>query len=95
MVLGFVLALFTSKILHGRTVYRTIFLLPILVPGIVVGAIWKLMYNADFGVINGLRVSSASGRGLARRALARARLCHRREHLALDPVLLPTAPRRH
>ena len=54
MVLGFALALFTSKILHGRTVYRTIFLLPILVPGIVVGAIWKLMYNADFGVINGL-----------------------------------------
>ena len=54
MVLGFALALFTSKILHARTVYRTVFLLPILVPGIVVGAIWKLMYNADFGVINSL-----------------------------------------
>lgn len=52
IVLGFALALFTSKILHGRAAYRTIFLLPILVPGIVVGAIWKLMYNADFGVIN-------------------------------------------
>jgi len=29
-----------------------VFILPILVPGIVVGAIWKLMYNFDFGVLN-------------------------------------------
>ena len=27
-------------------------MLPILVPGIVIGAIWKLMYNFDFGVLN-------------------------------------------
>ncbi|HEX2885193.1 sugar ABC transporter permease [Vineibacter terrae] len=54
MVLGFALALFTSKLARGQTVYRTIFLLPILVPGIVIGAIWKLMYNVDFGVINQL-----------------------------------------
>ena len=52
MVLGFFLALFTSKTLRGQIVYRTLFLLPILVPGIVIGAIWKLMYNVDFGVIN-------------------------------------------
>lgn len=52
MVIGFFLALFTSRILRGRVVYRTIFLLPILIPGIVIGAIWKLMYNFDFGIIN-------------------------------------------
>ena len=52
MVLGFALALMTTRILRGRVAYRTIFLLPILVPGIVIGAIWKLMYNLDFGVIN-------------------------------------------
>ncbi len=57
MLLGFLLALFTSKVAHGQTVYRTIFLLPILVPGIVIGAIWKLMYNVDFGVINQLGAS--------------------------------------
>jgi multiple sugar transport system permease protein len=34
--------------------YRTVFILPILVPGIVIGAIWKLMYNFDFGVLNQL-----------------------------------------
>ncbi len=54
MVLGFFLALASSKVSRGRVVYRAIFILPILVPGIVIGAIWKLMYNYDFGVINQL-----------------------------------------
>jgi multiple sugar transport system permease protein len=52
MVLGFGLALLTSAVVCGKLVYRTIFLLPILIPGIVIGAIWKLMYSFDFGVIN-------------------------------------------
>ena len=52
MVLGFFLALMTTRIARGRVAYRTVFILPILVPGIVVGAIWKLMYNFDFGVLN-------------------------------------------
>ena len=52
MVLGFALALMTTKVARGRVVYRTVFILPILVPGIVIGAIWKLMYNFDFGVLN-------------------------------------------
>jgi len=54
MVLGFVLALWVSRSGRGQVAYRTIFLLPILLPGIVIGAIWKLMYNADFGVVNRL-----------------------------------------
>jgi multiple sugar transport system permease protein len=33
---------------------QMVFLLPILMPGIVIGAIWKLMYDSDFGVINQL-----------------------------------------
>jgi multiple sugar transport system permease protein len=52
MVLGFMLAVLVSRAMAGRGVYRTIFLLPILIPGIVIGAIWKLMYNPDFGIIN-------------------------------------------
>ncbi|MGZ8255495.1 MAG: carbohydrate ABC transporter permease [Burkholderiaceae bacterium] len=54
MVLGFFLAVFVSRVVAGRVVYRTVFLLPILLPGIVIGAIWKLMYNPDFGIINQL-----------------------------------------
>lgn len=57
MVLGFALALLTSSIIHGRVFYRTIFLLPILVPGIIIGAIWKLMYSFDFGVLNAIAVA--------------------------------------
>jgi multiple sugar transport system permease protein len=52
MVIGFFLAWFVTRVVAGRIVYRTVFLLPILIPGIVIGAIWKLMYNPDFGVIN-------------------------------------------
>ena len=54
MLIGFFLALFVSRAVKGRVLYRTIFLLPILIPGIVIGAIWKLMYNPEFGVINQL-----------------------------------------
>ena len=52
MILGFALAVMTTKVTRARVLYRTVFLLPILVPGIVIGAIWKLMYNFDFGVVN-------------------------------------------
>ncbi len=52
MILGFWLALLTQRVTRGQLVYRTIFLLPILVPGIIIGAIWKLMYSFDFGVVN-------------------------------------------
>jgi multiple sugar transport system permease protein len=50
--LGFVLAWAVSRVRRGRVVYRTIFVLPILVPGILIGAIWKLMLNYDFGLAN-------------------------------------------
>lgn len=54
MLIGFVLALLTTRVVHGRVFYRTVFILPILVPGIIIGAIWKLMYSYDFGVLNTL-----------------------------------------
>src|ERR687891_685915 len=52
MVLGFGLALLVSRLARGRTAFLAIFLLPILIPAIVIGAIWKLMYNYDFGLFN-------------------------------------------
>ncbi|UDF32535.1 UNVERIFIED_ORG: sugar ABC transporter permease (plasmid) [Roseateles sp. XES5] len=52
MVLGFAMALLCTKIVRGRVLYRAIFILPILIPGIVIGAIWKLMLNFDFGLAN-------------------------------------------
>jgi multiple sugar transport system permease protein len=52
MLLGFVLALLCVRVTSGRVLYRTIFILPILIPGIVVGAMWKLLLNFDFGLAN-------------------------------------------
>ncbi|MDW4497203.1 sugar ABC transporter permease [Sulfitobacter sp. D35] len=52
MVLGFWLALMTTRVTRLRVFYRAVFILPILVPGIIIGAIWKLMYSFDFGVVN-------------------------------------------
>ncbi len=52
MVLGFVLALWVSRVGRGRVFYQTMLMLPILLPGIVIGAIWKLIYNPEFGIIN-------------------------------------------
>lgn len=52
MLLGFMLAYLVSRIHRGRVLYRAIFILPILIPGIVIGAIWKLMMNYDFGLLN-------------------------------------------
>lgn len=52
MALGLGLALLTTQVTRGRLLYRTIFILPILVPGIIIGAIWKLLYSFDFGVFN-------------------------------------------
>jgi len=54
MVLGFALALLVSKVSRARVLYRAVFILPILIPGIVIGAIWKLMFNYDFGLANKL-----------------------------------------
>jgi multiple sugar transport system permease protein len=54
MFFGFTLAMLCCRITKGRIIYRTIFILPILIPGIVVGAIWKLLLNFDFGMVNQL-----------------------------------------
>ena len=53
VALGFLLAWAVSRIARGRVLYRTIFILPILVPGILIGAVWKLMLNYDFSLVNG------------------------------------------
>jgi multiple sugar transport system permease protein len=52
MVIGLLLAVLVSRIDRGRVFFRAVFILPILIPGIVIGAIWKLMLNFDFGLVN-------------------------------------------
>ncbi|WP_322990929.1 sugar ABC transporter permease [Hoeflea sp.] len=52
VTIGLMLALACSRVGHRSRIYRTLFLLPILIPGIIIGAIWRLMYNYQFGVVN-------------------------------------------
>ncbi|MCG8346328.1 MAG: sugar ABC transporter permease [Chloroflexales bacterium] len=52
MILGFALALLVSGLSAGKGLVRTIMVLPILVPAVTIGSIWKLMYNFEFGIFN-------------------------------------------
>lgn len=52
MVLGFALAVVVSSVPRGKGLTRTLMILPILVPPVAIGSMWKLMYNYDFGIFN-------------------------------------------
>jgi multiple sugar transport system permease protein len=51
-VLGLGLALLVGHLNRGKGLIRTVVILPILVPPVAIGSMWKLMYNYDFGIIN-------------------------------------------
>jgi multiple sugar transport system permease protein len=54
VTLGLALAVLCHGIGRTSRPFRTIIILPVLIPGIIIGAIWKLMYNYQFGIINQL-----------------------------------------
>lgn len=52
MLLGLGLALLLEKPLFGATVFRTIFVLPLMIAPVVVGLIWRYLLDARNGVVN-------------------------------------------
>jgi multiple sugar transport system permease protein len=52
-VLGFALALLVDSLPRGRGFFRAGLLAPMLLPPVVVAVIWRLIYNPQFGVLNG------------------------------------------
>jgi len=52
--IGFGVALILNGQLIGRGIWRGMFLLPWLVPSVVVSFLWMWIFNANYGVINGL-----------------------------------------
>ena len=52
-LLGLGLAVLLDRPLRGRAVFRAILLIPMMLPPVVVGVVWRLMLNPDFGAING------------------------------------------
>ncbi len=51
--LGLALALLANREFRGRRVLRSILLIPMLLPPVVVAVIWRLILNPEFGVLNG------------------------------------------
>jgi len=54
MLAGLALALLVGRMTRGKGLLRTIMIVPILVPPVAIGSMFKLMYNHDFGVFNQL-----------------------------------------
>lgn len=52
MILGIALAVLAASVRRGKSVIRTVTILPILVSSVAIGAMWRLMYSYDFGLFN-------------------------------------------
>ncbi|HEV2915177.1 MAG TPA: sugar ABC transporter permease [Pyrinomonadaceae bacterium] len=52
-VLGLGLALLLNREMRGRSLFRASLLVPLMLPPVVVGVVWRLMLNPNFGAING------------------------------------------
>lgn len=63
--LGLALAVLLNSRLRGRNIFRAALLVPMMLPPVVVGVVWRLMLNPNFGAING----TLNGAGLNTTAL--------------------------
>jgi len=52
-LLGLGLALLLNNQIRGRSFFRVSLLVPMMLPSVVVGVVWRLMLNPNFGAING------------------------------------------
>ncbi|MBC8170014.1 MAG: sugar ABC transporter permease [Anaerolineae bacterium] len=53
LVLGFAVALILNSAIKGRGIMRGMFLLPWLLPSVIVSFLWMWIFNANYGVLNG------------------------------------------
>lgn len=64
MVLGFCIALFLNRKFRGNKIVRVVLLLPMMLSPTIVALMWKLVLNADRGILNYV-LSAVFGRGAA------------------------------
>ncbi len=50
--LALLLALLVNREIRGDRIYRTVFFLPPVLSGIVVGLVWKWIYDGNYGILN-------------------------------------------
>lgn len=51
---GLGLAVLMNQALRARSFFRAMLLVPMMLPPVVVGVVWRLMLNSNFGAINGM-----------------------------------------
>lgn len=54
MVVGFFTALLLNQPIRGRSLYRVIYYLPSIIPGIAASIVWLYLFQPEFGVVNWL-----------------------------------------
>ena len=54
MIVGFVIALLLNQNIRGQSVYRILYYLPSVIPGIASALLWLWLFNPEFGIINWL-----------------------------------------
>lgn len=54
IVIALVLAVMLNRKMRGRTFYRTIFFLPMVVAPAAVAMVWRWLFNSEFGLLNKL-----------------------------------------
>jgi len=52
-VLGLALAVLLNERIRGRGFFRSALLIPMMLPTVVAGVVWRLMLNPNFGAVNG------------------------------------------
>jgi multiple sugar transport system permease protein len=53
-LLGLALAVLIDSLARGRAFFRTGLLVPMLLPPVVAAVVWRLIYNPQFGMLNGM-----------------------------------------
>ena len=54
LLIGLLLAVLVNGVRRGQGALRSVFMLPWILPGVVVSLIWSWMLQSDLGIINGL-----------------------------------------
>jgi len=52
IAIGLILAVFLNGPIRGRTVFRTIYFLPMVVAPAAIAMVWRWLFNSQFGLIN-------------------------------------------
>lgn len=52
IIIAIILAVLLNRKMHGKTVFRTIYFLPMVAAPAAVAMVWRWLYNSEFGLLN-------------------------------------------